>query len=209
MPVIAITGGLGSGKSTVREIFEELGAIGVDTDEIARQVVQPGTVGAEKVREAFGGSFFMPGGELDRKKMAAHIFSDPDERHKLESILHPLIREAEARTVERYHEVEPAAVIVVEVPLLVEGGRSALYDGVVLVTAPVDIRLERLVKSGRYTREEAASRIANQADDAKREQVASWKIENGGDLEETRSQARLVLDAVMKPLEPGTPVNKG
>jgi len=198
MPVIAITGGLGSGKSTVREIFEELGAVGVDTDEVARQVVQPGTEGAGKVREAFGDEFFMPDGELDRKKMAAHIFSDPDRRKKLELILHPLIRAEEARIVESYLEVDPKAVVAVEVPLLAEGGRAALYDGVVLVTAPVDVRLERLVRSERYTRDEAASRIANQADDVKREQIASWTVENGGSTEQTRSQIRSILGTLLK-----------
>ena len=193
MPIIAITGGLGSGKSTVREIFEEMGAKGLDTDAISRQVVLPGTVGARGVREAFGDGFFMPDGELDREKMAAHIFSDPSRRKKLESILHPLIREAESEMVKKFMHTDTDTIVAVEIPLLAEGGRSAQYDGVVLVMAPLEVRLERLVKSGRYTREEAASRIANQADDAKREQIASWTVENAGSFADTRSQVRTIL----------------
>jgi dephospho-CoA kinase len=197
MPVIAITGGLGSGKSTVREIFEELGAKGLDTDAISRQVVESGTPGAEKIRELFGDSFFTSEGELNRKMMAAHVFSNPAERQKLESILHPLIREAESDMVKKFlntdTDTDTDTVVVVEIPLLAEGGRSAQYDGVVLVTAPMGIRLERLVKSGKYTREEAASRIANQADDAKREQIASWTVENAGSFADTRSQVRTIL----------------
>jgi dephospho-CoA kinase len=193
VPVIAITGGLGSGKSTVREIFEELGAKGLDTDAISRQVVESGTPGAEKIRELFGDSFFTPEGELNRKMMAAHVFSNPAERQKLESILHPLIREAESDMVKKFLNTDTDTVVVVEIPLLAEGGRSAQYDGVVLVTAPLEVRLERLVKSGRYTREEAASRIANQADDAKREQIASWTVENAGSFADTRSQVRTIL----------------
>ena len=97
MPVIAITGGLGSGKSTVRELFEELGALGIDTDELSRRVVEPGTEGAEAVREAFGDRFFLQDGSLDRRGMAAHIFDDPERRKALEAILHPLIRGEEGR----------------------------------------------------------------------------------------------------------------
>jgi len=193
VPVIAITGGLGSGKSTVREIFEELGAKGLDTDAISRQVVESGTPGAEKIREMFGDSFFTPEGDLNRKMMAAHVFSNSDERQKLESILHPFIREAEGDMVKKFLHADTDTVVVVEIPLLAEGGRSAQYDGVVLVTAPMGVRLERLVKSGRYTREEAASRMANQADDAKREQIASWTVENAGTIDETRAQVLSIL----------------
>lgn len=198
MPVIAITGGLGSGKSTVRKAFEELGAKGVDTDEIARLVVQPGSKGAMMVKEAFGDRFFTPEGVLDRKKMAAHVFADRSRREKLESILHPLIREAEKEMVNRYLHEDAATVVVVEIPLLAEGGRSTQYDGVVLVTAPLDVRLERLVKAGRYTRDEASSRIANQANDSKREQIASWTVENAGSVEETRAKIRSILRALVQ-----------
>ncbi len=198
VPVIAITGGLGSGKSTVREIFEEFGARGIDTDEIARRVVQPGSKGSQMVREAFGNAFFTDAGHLDRKKMAAHVFSDPVQRQRLESTLHPLIREEEARVVSEHLEESPGAVVVVEVPLLVEGDRSGHYDGVVLVTAPVNVRMERLVRSGRYTPDEAVSRMDHQADDLQRELFASWVIENSGPVEKTRAQVRSVLNDVVE-----------
>jgi dephospho-CoA kinase len=194
MPVIAITGGLGSGKSTVREIFEEFGARGIDTDEIARRVVKPGSKGSRMVREAFGSAFFTDDGHLDRKKMAAHVFSDPARLEKLVSILHPLIRETVARVVKKHLLEDPDAVVVVEVPLLAERDLSGYYDDVVLVTAPVDVRMDRLVRSGRYSRDEAMSRMAHQTDDVKREEVATWIVENSGSLEQTRTQVRSVLD---------------
>ena len=129
MPVIAITGGLGSGKSTVREIFEELGAVGVDADQLARMVVEPGTEGAERVRETFGADCFDRQGRLDRKKMASIVFNDKAALLRLEAILHPLIRKAEARMVAQYREKEPGSLVVIEIPLLVERGRESFYPG--------------------------------------------------------------------------------
>jgi dephospho-CoA kinase len=194
MPVIAITGGLGSGKSAVREIFEGLGAKGIDTDQLAREAVEPGTDGARMVREAFGENCFNHQGRLDRKKMAAFVFHDRAALRKLESILHPLIRQAESRLVADCMKNDPGRVVVVEVPLLAEGGRAKDYDGIVLVTAPEEVRLQRLVKSGKYEGEEALDRMKVQVSDNEREMVASWTIDNGGTMEETKSQVEKIYD---------------
>ena len=194
MPVIAITGGIGSGKSTVRRIFEELGADGIDTDELARKVVEPGTEGSRQVREVFGENCFDQGGRLDRKRLALEVFNDKAARSRLESILHPLISEEEALFIRDCKRNDPAGLVVVEVPLLAEGGRYPGYDGVILVTAPEKTRLQRLERSGRYTREDVAARIKSQASESDREKLANWTVDNSGTLEETTSQVKRILN---------------
>ena len=193
MPVIAITGGIGAGKSSVRRIFEELGASGVDADDIARRVVKPGTSGWAQVREAFGEKYFDAEGRLDRAKLAELVFADPAARKSLESILRPLIREAEARLVEQMLAEKPERPVVVEIPLLVEGGEVNRYDGVVLVTASRKTRLERLERAGGLTREETEARIRSQAPEEERARIANWVIDNEGPIEETRIQVAGIL----------------
>jgi dephospho-CoA kinase len=192
VPVIAITGGLGSGKSTVREIFEKLGAAGIDADQLAREVVQPGTEGAEKVREAFGGDCFNRQGRLDRRKLGSAVFSDKAALRKLESILHPLIREAESRLIAEHLQREPGRLVVVEIPLLTEGGRASAYDGIILVTAPEKVRLERLVGSGRYNHREARERMRFQVSDSERLNLAHWTVDNGGTTKQTKMQVETI-----------------
>jgi len=195
VPVIAITGGIGAGKSTVRRMFEDLGAFGIDADELARQVVEPGTEGARKVREAFGPDFFDKTGYLDRRQMAREVFGNRESRRTIESILHPLIRAAEKKLLEKIAMEKPEGVAVVEIPLLAEGGRSEDYDGTVLVTAPEEIRISRLVESGKYSSDEAVSRIASQAEDRDREDVATWTVDNGGEFDQTALQVRKIYEA--------------
>ncbi len=196
MPVIAITGGIGSGKSTVRRMFEEFGAFGIDADELARQVVQPGSEGARLLREAFGSQFFDSEGRLDRRQMAAKIFNDPQARLTLEKILHPLIRTTEKELIDSICRQNVEAVVVVEIPLLAEGGRSKEYSGVVLVTAPDQVRISRLVDSGKYSNEEAVSRMASQAAHGAREDVATWTVDNAGELDLTSEQVRKIYKAI-------------
>ena len=192
MPVIALTGGIGSGKSTVREIFEDLGALGIDADDLARKVVEPGTEGCRKVRDAFGEAYFNSLGYLDRKKLAREVFSDPAARRKLESILHPLIKKEESLLIGKALEEDPDRLIVVEVPLLAEAGCPSNYGGVVLVTAPKEIRLQRLESSGKYTRREASARIQSQSPDAVRSEIAGWTVDNSGSIEGTKKQVKRI-----------------
>jgi dephospho-CoA kinase len=193
MPVIAITGGIGSGKSTVRRIFEELGADGIDTDELARKVVEPGTEGSRQVREVFGENCFDQEGRLDRKRLAREVFNDKAARSRLESILHPLIREEEALFIRDCKRNDPAGLVVVEVPLLAEGGRFPGYDGVILVMAPEKTRLQRLERSGKYTRKDITARMKSQAPDSERAKLANWTIDNGGNLDETVKQIKKIF----------------
>ena len=203
MPVITITGGIGSGKSTVREIFEELGAVGIDADDLARQLVEPGTTGLRRVEDVFGKAFFTRDGRLNRKKLAEQVFNDTASRMKLESILHPLIREEETLLVNQVLEKTPDKVVVVEVPLLVEGGRSSAYDGTVLVAAAREIRLHRLVNSGEYTREEAAARMKSQATEKDRARIANWKVDNNGSIAETQRQVEKIYHDLYQPEKTG------
>ena len=198
MIVIAITGGIGAGKSTVRRMFEDLGAFGIDADELARQVVEPGTVGAAMLREAFGPGFFNRNGHLDRGLMAQKVFTDPAAKNTIESILHPLIRKAEKERLEQVRVQQPGAVAMVEIPLLAEGGRSKEYDGVVLVTAPENVRVSRLVDAGRYEYNEALARMASQVADGEREKVADWTVDNGRRPEETEKQVKKIYDALVR-----------
>ena len=196
MPVIAITGGIGSGKSTVRQMFEEMGAFGIDADELARQVVRPKSEGARLLEEAFGPEFFDSEGRLNRRQMAAKVFDDPRARLTLEEILHPLIRAAEGKLVKKIQQEDPEAVVVVEIPLLVEGGRSEEYSAVVLVTAPDQVRISRLVDSGKYSSDEAVSRMASQAADGTREDIATWTVDNAGERDLTAGQVRKIYKAI-------------
>lgn len=198
VPVIAITGGLGSGKSTVRKLFEELGAVGIDTDHLAREVVEPGTKGARKIREIFGENSFDEQGRLDRKKIAAVVFADEEALHRLESILHPLIRQAESRLVADHMEKEPGKIVIVEIPLLAEGDRVPYYDGVIVVTAPEEVRLQRLKRSGRYEEKEALARMRVQVSDRERIRVANWTVDNSGTREETKKQVEKIYDELKR-----------
>jgi len=193
MLVIAITGGIGSGKSTVREIFVEMGAVGLDADDLARVAVEPGTRGATKVREVFGESFFDDQGWLKRKKMAKLVFSDPFARRKLESILHPEIRDLEDERIREVGRRDPEAIVAVEVPLLAETRGKEPYDVVINVTAPENVRLDRLVASGKYERTEARARMAHQSKDEARERVSDYVIDNGGSREKTVKQVIAAL----------------
>ncbi|NOY86715.1 MAG: dephospho-CoA kinase [Deltaproteobacteria bacterium] len=197
MIVIAITGGLGSGKSTVRRLFEEMGAVGVDADEIARRAVEPGTEGAKRIRAAFGPSFFDGEEHLKRETMASLVFSDQTARKKLESILHPLIRAEEARIIQDLFRKCPDAVVAMEIPLLAEGKGRAGYRAILAVTAPEELKLDRLVSSGRYSRADALARMRNQATDDERIRLADFIVDNGGSIEETRKQVAVIMDALL------------
>ncbi|MBN2720429.1 MAG: dephospho-CoA kinase [Proteobacteria bacterium] len=193
MPVIAITGGIGAGKSTVRKIFEGLGARGIDADDLARQAVRPGSAGWSRIRETFGEEYFDEEGRLDRKRLARAVFSREGPRRLLESILHPLIMDAEARLIAEAVAERPERPVVVEIPLLAEGVAVDRYDGIVLVTASEKSRLERLERKGILTREEARARMRCQASDETRAQIADWTIDNDGPEEKTRKQVERIF----------------
>jgi dephospho-CoA kinase len=181
---IGLTGGIGSGKSTVAGLLAARGARIVDADRIAREVVEPGTPGLEAVAAAFGPGVLTPDGALDRPALAAVVFADAEARRRLDGIVHPLVR---ARAAEVVAAAPPDAVVVQDVPLLVETGQAGSYDLVLVVEADLDTRVRRLVGRG-VSEEDARARIAAQATDEQRRAVADVVLDNSGTVEELEAQ---------------------
>ena len=181
---IGLTGGIGSGKSTVSALLAARGAVVIDADRIAREVVEPGTPGLAAVVEAFGTAVLRADGSLDRPALAAVVFADPEARKRLDGIVHPLVR---ARAAELAGAAREDAVVVHDVPLLVETGQTGSYDVVLVVEADPDARVQRLVQRG-LTEEDARARIAAQATDEQRRAVADVVLDNDGTPAELAAQ---------------------
>jgi dephospho-CoA kinase len=181
---IGLTGGIGSGKSTVSALLAARGAVIVDADRIAREVVEPGTPGLSAILEAFGRQVITADGFLDRAALAAVVFADPEARKRLDGIVHPLVR---ARATELAAAAPPDAVVVHDVPLLVETGQASSYDLVLVVEADPATRVSRLVQRG-LTAEDARARIAVQASDEQRRAVADVVLDNSGTQEQLAEQ---------------------
>jgi dephospho-CoA kinase len=181
---IGLTGGIGSGKSTVSRLLADRGAVIVDADVIAREVVEPGTPGLAAVVDAFGPGVLAADGSLDRPALAAVVFTDPEARRRLDGIVHPLVR---ARATAVAAAAPPDAVVVHDVPLLVETGQAGAYDLVLVVEADAETRLARLVQRG-LTAEDARARMAAQATDEQRRAVADVVLDNGGTEDELAAQ---------------------
>lgn len=186
MLTIALTGGIASGKSVVARRLVEHGAVLIDADALARDVVRPGTPGLARIVETFGEEVLAPDGALDRAALAEIVFGDPQRRAELNAITHPLIAE---RSRELVAAAAPDAVVVHDIPLLAEGTRDIDgFDLVVVVQAPVETRLRRMMTDRGMTREQAQQRIAAQASDADRLALADVVIENDGDLADALRQ---------------------
>jgi dephospho-CoA kinase len=184
---IGLTGGIGAGKSTVSAALAAHGAVVVDADRIAREVVERGSRGLEAVAAAFGPRVLTADGDLDRPALAAVVFADPDARRRLDGIVHPLVRRRAGELELAAREADPDAVVVHDVPLLVETGQAASYDVVLVVEAAEEVRLPRLVARG-LTEDDARARIAAQATDEQRRAVADVVLHNDGTPEELRAQ---------------------
>ena len=173
---IGLTGGIGSGKSTVARLLAARGAAVVDADVLAREVVAPGTPGLAAVAEAFGDGVLTADGALDRPALAAVVFGDAAARARLDGIVHPLVR---ARAAELISALPDDAVVVQDIPLLVETGQAGSFDLVLVVEAEPDVRVARLVARG-LTEEDARARIAAQVTDEQRRAVADVVLDNSG-----------------------------
>jgi dephospho-CoA kinase len=195
MVMVALTGGIGSGKSTVAERLARRGAVLVDADAIAREVVEPGTPALAALAERFGDGILAGDGTLDRGALARVAFADDESRAALEGITHPAINDEFTR---RLRDAPADAIVICDVPLLVEStqARSRGYELVIVVEAPRDVRLQRLEARG-VPRDDAERRMAAQASDEDRRKLASYVIDNGGDLAALEPQ----VDAVWRDLE--------
>ena len=179
MLVVALTGGIGSGKSTVGQIFEDLGAVVTDSDQLARNVVERGTSGFDQIVAAFGDEV-LKNGELDRAALAEVIFKDPTKRTQLEQITHPLIRRAFAKIVE---SAQNDSIVINQIPLLVESKHDYKFDHVITVSATEEVRIQRLLMRG-LNLTQIKQRIEAQSTDAQREAISDTVITNNKDQSE-------------------------
>ncbi len=189
MPRIALTGGIGSGKSTVASILAELGAVIVDADKVAREVVEPGTSGFDAVVERFGSEILLPDGAIDRPALGRIVFADDAARADLNAIVHPRVG---SRMQELIGSLSEDAVQVHDIPLLVENSLYAAFETVIVVQAPMESRLERLTSSRPLSRDDALAVMAKQATDEQRAAVATHLIDNSGSYEDLRAQVEAI-----------------
>lgn len=186
MLIIALTGGIASGKSTVSRRLAEHGAIIVDADKLAREVVEPGTPGLQAIRERFGDEVVSSDGTLNRPALGAMVFSDPKALADLNAITHPAVWRAAIERFEAAEAADPDAVVVYDVPLLVEAaeGRPLHFDRVVVVEADRDERIRRLIADRGMSEADAVSRIGAQADDDSRRAIADVVLDNNGSTQQ-------------------------
>jgi dephospho-CoA kinase len=186
MYLVGLTGGIASGKSTVASAWVELGGIEIDADQLAREVVEPGTPGLAAVKAAFGDSV-ISNGALDRSALGQLVFANTDKRRQLEAIVHPLVRELAAKKIA---ELPNDSIVIYNVPLLVEAAVDLDFDKVVTVEAPSEKQIERLVSIRKMNREEAERRVAAQASPAKRANAADVILNSNQDLHLLLKDAR-------------------
>jgi dephospho-CoA kinase len=197
---VGLTGGVASGKSTVAAMLTELGAVVIDADALAREVVAKGTPGLAAVVEEFGEELLGPDGELDRPAMGRLVFADEAARRRLEAIVHPLVFE---RIVELEEQAPPDAVVVHDIPLLAENGRGGDFDAVIVVDAPRELQLERMLRDRGWSEDDASSRIAAQASREDRLAIATHVVENTGTREDLRRRVAEVFAEVVSAGTPG------
>ncbi|MFE5073979.1 dephospho-CoA kinase [Streptomyces halstedii] len=186
---VGLTGGIGAGKSEVSRLLVRCGAVLVDADRIAREVVEPGTPGLASVVETFGPGILAADGTLDRPALGAIVFADPDRLAALNALVHPLVA---ARSAELERAAGPDAIVVHDVPLLAENGLAPLYDLVVVVDAAPETQLDRLVRLRGMTERDARARMAAQATREQRLAVADLVVDNDGPLDDLEPQVRRI-----------------
>lgn len=182
---VGLTGGIGAGKSEVSRRLVAYGAVLIDADAIAREVVAPGTAGLGEVAAAFGSETLRPDGALDRERLGEIVFADPAKLARLNGIVHPLVGK---RMTELETSADPDAIVVHDVPLIAENGLASGYDVVVVVDAPPPLQLDRLVRLRGLSKEQAQARIAAQATREQRLAIADFVVDNSGSLAELDRQ---------------------
>jgi dephospho-CoA kinase len=199
MYLIALTGGIASGKSLVASRLAELGAVHIDADQLAREVVEPGTPALEQIITEFGENVISADGSLDRQALANIVFTDPAKRGALNAITHPAVWRRVLELCEEAEAADPSAIVVYDVPLLVEASsdRHLTFDLIVVVDAPAEARLDRLVRDRGMARQEASHRINSQATDAERLAIADVIIDNTGSIEATLEQVNSLWASVV------------
>lgn len=189
MQLIGLTGGIASGKSTIAKRLAELGAVHIDADQLSREVVEPGTPGLEAIAERFGNDVIAEDGSLDRAALGAVIFADRAAREHLNAIVHPAVRELGQKRIVAARDADADAIIVYDVPLLVESRNPYSFDRIVVASASRETRLGRLIDARGMDPDEAARRIDAQATEDERLAIADVVIDTDGTLEHTLAQA--------------------
>ncbi|MGO4111156.1 dephospho-CoA kinase [Paenibacillus sp. YAF4_2] len=185
---IGLTGGIATGKSTVAAMLVERGALLVDADQVAREVVMPGEPALEAVASTFGQAVIHTDGTLNRKALGEIVFNNRQRLMQLESILHPAIRNRMQQQIRQYEEQDPRQLVVADIPLLYETGQEELYEGIMVVYVPQQLQLTRLMERNGLAQEEALRRIGLQLDIEQKRSRADWVINNSSSLEETKRQ---------------------
>ena len=189
MQLIGLTGGIASGKSTIARRLAEHGAVHLDADQLARDVVAPGTPALARIAERFGAAVISTEGALDRAALGALVFSDSGALADLEAIVHPAVQDLTRRLIAQAGERDPEAVVVYDVPLLVEAAVDHPWDLVVVADAPEELRVERLIKLRGMSEDDARARVRNQASDEQRRAIADVVIDTSRTEAETLAQA--------------------
>lgn len=201
MQRIGLTGGIAAGKSVVAGRLKELGAVVIDHDTLAREAVRPGSVGLDQVVEAFGEGVLAPDGSLDRPALGRIAFADAEALARLSAIVHPIVRRLAAEREAKAAAAKAGTVVVHDIPLLIETGQAGLFHLVVVVQTPAELRITRLVAERGVSRAEAERRVAAQASDAERLDVADVVLDGTGSVDELRAQvdqlwARILAERV-------------
>ncbi len=191
MRVLGLTGGIGSGKSTVARMFTDLGAEVIDADQLAREVVEPGQPALGHIRHQFGAEVLLPDGRLDRAKLATIVFADPDARERLNAITHPRILERMQAEVQSRHG--RSGLLLLDIPLLFENGRQEMVEQVILVWVDAATQLQRLTERDGLTEDEARRRVQAQMPLDQKRNLSDDVIDNTGTHEETRRQVELLV----------------
>ncbi|WP_029520717.1 dephospho-CoA kinase [Persephonella sp. IF05-L8] len=192
---VGLTGSIGTGKSTVASIFKELGAYVIDADEVVHKLLKRKDI-KEKIRKEFG-DVFTPEGEIDRKKLASIVFNNPEKKKKLEQILHPEVFKEIEKFFKQVEEKDPNAVAIADVPLMIETGSYKNYYPVIVVYAPREVQLERLIKRG-MDKEDALRRIKSQMPIEEKVKYADIVIDNTGSLQDLRKKVEEVYEKLKK-----------
>ena len=190
---VGLTGGVASGKSSVAVMLTELGAVVIDADALAREVVAPGTPGLAAVVAEFGAGVLGADGALDRPALGALVFADAEARRRLEAIIHPQVR---ARAAQLEAAAPPGALVVHDIPLLVETGQAEAFDAVIVVDVPEELQVERMTALRGMSRADAQARIAAQATRRDRLAVATYVIDNTGTWDDLRQRVAEVVAAL-------------
>lgn len=201
MKIIGLTGGIATGKSQVSSILSELGAMVIDADIVAREVVQKGLPAWQQLKDTFGEEYFLSNGELNRRKLGQLVFSHPDELAKLNSITHPAIK---AKIEERINDLKVQGyngILVVDAALLLEAGWETMVDQVWVVDAPIEKRIERLMNRDNLTRDQALSRINSQMSQQERIAKADKIIYNNSNIDSLKEQVLRIWHETLKEID--------